>query len=284
MTPTERVDLFEAERARLKRLAYRYLGTVSDTDDVVQEAWLRFSGAQEVRDPKAFLSKVVTRLCLDRLKSAAYRHEEYVGEWLPEPFVETEDTSAALDISYAVMRSLEALTPEERAAFFLHDIFETPFDDIAETLKRTPATCRKLAERARTRLAGDTKRFAPKQADIAKFLNALELAISENEEPLRQLLSDQVQFISDGGGKTQAARNIIRGDDFVARFLIGLVQKGTQRGQFAVKTVTINDAPGMLVTLDGKLEVALAFDLDEAGQIGTFYAISNPDKLMHLSD
>jgi len=284
MNADNRADAFMEERPRLLRLAYRYLGMVGEAEDVVQDSWLRFSQADDIRNPPAFLSTVVSRLCLDRLKSAAYRREDYIGPWLPEPFVDTAEAGdAALDISFAVMRSLEALTPEERAAFFLHDLFETPYDDIADILDRTPAACRKLAQRARQRLQSGRPRFAPETSHIEKFVAAFEQAIKEDETALRTLLAEDVEFVSDSGGKVAAARNVVSGRDRVARLIAGLGRKGAASGRIEVRFERINGMPGLLVGLDGRLDQTLSFDIDGEGRIRTFYAIRNPDKLTRLT-
>lgn len=284
MTGDERLKIFLAERPRLLRLAYRYLGTVSDAEDMVQEAWLRFAEADQPTSAPAFLSTIVTRLSLDRLKSAARRRETYVGPWLPEPLVgQTEPPGdTTLDISFAVMRALEALTPEERAAFFLHDLFELPFGEIAATLGKTPAACRKLAERARGHLAGTRRRFSPDAEQIARFSAAFAAAIqSGDESSLRALLAEDVEFVSDGGGKVAAALNVIHGRAAVLAFLTGIGRKNLAAHTVVPVRAIINGTNGFMVHVDGALDQTFVFDMDETGAIATFYLVRNPEKLGH---
>lgn len=285
-----RIDAFMAERPRLFRLAYRYLETATDAEDIVQEAWIRFSGADQVEDPPRFLSTVVTRLALDRLKSAHKRRETYVGPWLPEPLVGVDDaiitgkSDAALDLSYAVMRCLERLSPAERAAFFLHDIYELPFAEIAKTIGQSAATCRKHAERARKALAAERPKYAPEEQDIARLETAFRAASEEGDDgPLRALLSEQVEFVSDGGGKVLAARNIVRGLDSVARLIMGLL-KGFDKHAIRLQRATVNGEPGMLAFFEGELFQTVAFKLDDQRRIAGFYIMRNPDKLGRVAD
>lgn len=289
MTDDARLKAYMAERPRLFRLAYRYLETASDAEDVLQEAWIRFSGADDVADPPRFLSTVVTRLALDRLKSASHRRETYVGPWLPEPLVGQDDaivtgaSDAALDLSYAVMRCLEAMTPQERAAFFLHDIYELPYAEIAETIGVSTAACRKHAERARKALASAKPRFKTEDEDIDR-LEAAFRAASENGDdgPLRELLAEQVEFVSDGGGKALAARNIVRGLDPVARLIMGLL-KGYEKHSITLVPTEINGEPGMLAFHQGELIQTTAFRLDDERRISGFYVMRNPDKLARVA-
>lgn len=286
MIDKTQIETFVAQRPRLIRLAYRYLGSVTDAEDVVQDAWLRFTEAKDVRSPPAFLSTIVTRLCLDRLKSAAYNREEYWGPWLPEPLVDpfSPGEEAALDISFAVMRSLETLTPEERAAFFLHDLFDMPFVDIAKALDKTPQACCKLAQRARERVQAGRRRFLPDAARLQTFLDAFQTAMETSDHShLRALLAKDAECISDGGGKVLAARNIVRGADHVTQLLVGLGRKVAGSNQAVdLRPAVINGGPGMLLMLDGRLDMSFSFDLDETGAIATFYMVRNPEKLTHL--
>jgi RNA polymerase sigma-70 factor (ECF subfamily) len=276
-------------RPWLTRLAYRYLGSVGDAEDAVQDAWLRFSQAGAVDDPPRFLSRVVTRLCLDRLKSAERRRETYVGPWLPEPVVERAGSiepdmgDAALDISYAVMRALERLSPLERAALFLHDLYEVPFEEIAETIGRTPAACRKLASRARKAIAEACPRYRPSEAEIDGFVAAFaEATRTGDARALGRLLADDVEFISDGGGKAAAALNVLTGNDRVARLLTGIALKNPHPDETHLAVMTINGAPALAVYLAGKLEQTMSFDLDAERRIAAIYVMRNPDKLVRV--
>lgn len=275
-----------AERKRLLRLAYRYLGSASEAEDVVQDAWLRFAEADAPDDAGRYLSRVVTNLCLDRLKSAARRRETYVGPWLPEPLVEQAGTvepdtgDAALDISFGVMRALERLSPLERAALFLHDLYDVPFEEIAQTLKRSPSACRQMASRARKMLQQGTPRFQPSEHDIGRFLAGFAEATRTGDVgPLKQLLAADVELVSDGGGKVLAALNILSGFDRVARFLVGAARKNPDPEHTEFRFASINGEPGLMLFIGGSLEQTLSFSLNERGEIVGLYIVRNPDKL-----
>ncbi|MBE0694616.1 MAG: RNA polymerase sigma factor SigJ [Aquamicrobium sp.] len=282
-----RLSAFLAERKRLLRLAYRYLGSVSEAEDAVQDAWLRFAAAADQPDHAGrYLSRIVTNLCLDRLKAAQARRERYVGPWLPEPLVEAAgavepDTSdAALDISFGVMRALERLSPLERAALFLHDLYDLSFEEVGETLKRSPAACRQMASRARRSLRQGSARFQPSEADVARFVAGFaETARTGDVEPLKKLLAADVDFVSDGGGKVTAALNVVSGADKVARFLLGLARKSVAQASVSILPVAINGGPGLIVRVDGRIDHTMAFSVDGNGAIAAIYVVRNPDKL-----
>lgn len=284
-----RLAVFLAERRRLTRLAYRYLGSASEAEDVVQDCWLRFCDRAEVTAPERYLSRVVTRLCLDRLKSARARRETYVGPWLPEPVPDVADEpaeagDAALDISFAVMRALERLSPLERAAFFLHDLYEVPFDEVAETIGRTPAACRQLAARARRAISSAERRFTPTRADVERLVGAIyEAAQSGDAAILGRVLAADVEFVSDGGGRKTAALNVVAGRDRVARLLAGLARKAGTLGHFSALPANLNGAPSVVLMLDGEIEQTISLDLNAAGEIAGVYVVRNPDKLAHLA-
>lgn len=275
-----------AERKRLLRLAYRYLGSVNEAEDVVQDAWLRFSEAAQPDDAGRYLSRIVTNLCLDRLKSAAKRRETYVGPWLPEPIVERAGTvepdvgDAALDISFGVMRALERLSPLECAALFLHDLYDISFDEIAETLKRSPAACRQMASRARKTLQQGNPRFQPSEQDVGRFLAGFaEAARTGDVGPLKQILAADVELVSDGGGKVLAALNVLSGFERVARFLVGVARKNPDPEHSEFRFASINGEPGLMLVIAGRLEQTLSFSLNESGEIAGVYIVRNPDKL-----
>jgi RNA polymerase sigma-70 factor (ECF subfamily) len=280
-------DPLAPHRGRLLGLAYRMLGSRSDADDVVQDAYLRFAGAQDVHNAEAFLVTVVTRLCLDRLKSAKALREVYVGPWLPEPVFDAESLSAdaatelADDLSFALLLALDRLSPLERAAFLLHDVFDTPFSEVAAMLDRTEAACRQLASRARR--AVRDKRPAPtaKPDSHARLLQAFSDAVaSGNVRQLAELLHEDAVAITDGGGRKFAARNPIVGADKVARFFIGLA--GKIAGQdVRIQPAVINGAVGALLYLDGELDLTLSMAID-GEKIAAIYIVRNPDKLRHL--
>src|SRR5438445_8705 len=227
-------DPLAPHRGRLLGLAYRMLGSRSDAEDVAQDAYLRFAGAQGVHNAEAFLVTIVTRLCLDRLKSARAQREVYVGPWLPEPVFDAEGLSAeaatelADDLSFALLLALDRLSPMERAAFLLHDVFDTPFSEIAGMLDRTDAACRQLATRARRAVRDNRPAPAAAPDNHARLLAAFSEAVaSGNVSRLAELLREDAVAITDGGGRKTAALNPIIGAEKIARFFIGLAGKNT---------------------------------------------------------
>ncbi len=232
------------------------------------------------------MSRIVTNLSLDRLRSAQKRRETYVGPWLPEPIVEQAgsvdpDTSdAALDISFSVMRALERLSPLERAALFLHDLYDVPFEEVAETLKRSPAACRQMASRARKMLRQDNRRFPARETDIARYVAGFEQAMASGDiEPLKRLLAEDVEFIADGGGKVAAALNILIGRDRVAKFLVGAARKNPDPDHTTIWPAIINGGPGLVVSVAGAVVQTFSFAVDADGNIAAVYTVRNPDKL-----
>jgi RNA polymerase sigma-70 factor (ECF subfamily) len=288
---------FEPHRRRLLGLAYRMLGSMADAEDAVQEAYLRWHGAgrDQVSDPRAFLMTTTARICLDMLTSARARREEYVGPWLPEPVVDTEaltpdkSTELAEDLSVALLLTLDRLSPLERAAFLLHDVFDFSFGEVAGTLERSEAACRQLAARARAhvravRPRGATARPA-RSGEIdekhARFLSAfVDATRSGDLESLTRMLASDVRVVTDGGGKAAAALNVIEGADPAARFLVGATRKGW-RDDFTLRLATINGLPGVILdSPDGPVQTS-AFDM-EGDVIRAIYVVRNPDKLRHV--
>ncbi len=284
--PERRLAAWQEARPRLVRLAYRFLGSVSEAEDIVQDAWLRLADADDVDDPAKYLSRIVANLSLDRLRSAQRRRETYVGPWLPEPMLieagmidDGDPSEAALDISYAVMRALERLSPLERAALFLHDLFDVPFGDIAETLGRSPAACRQLASRARKALHGDVQRFPATERDVARLVAGLgESLRTGSTTALERVLSEDIELVSDGGGKVPAARNILKGRAPVARFLSGIARQQDSRAAVG-EPASINGHPGLLLAEDGVAITTMAFASDGAGKVAGVYIVRNPEKL-----
>jgi RNA polymerase sigma-70 factor (ECF subfamily) len=281
-------DPLAPHRGRLLGLAYRMLGSRSDAEDVVQDAYLRFAGAQEVQNPEAFLVTVVTRLCLDRLKSARAQREVYVGPWLPEPVFDAEGLSAdtatelADDLSFALLLALDRLSPMERAAFLLHDVFDTPFSAIAAMLDRTEASCRQLASRARRAVRDERPAPAATPDNHARLLQAFgEAVTSGNVARLVELLREDAVAITDGGGRKTAARNPIQGADKIARFFIGLAAKNANH-EIRVEPAMINGAIGALLYLDGELDHTMSMAIS-GEKIAAIYIVRNPDKLRHLA-
>ncbi len=292
MTQAAASDPFESHRRFLQRLAYRMLGSVSDAEDIVQEAWLRWHEVAQatVANPRAYLARTVTRLCLDQMKSARSRREFYVGGWLPEPLVESlggGDVAAEeeLDAPIALMLALERLSPLERAAFLLHDVFELDFAEIARTIDRSESACRQLARRARDHVRLDTPPRSRVSAEEARrFASAFfEAAHSSDTTALRALLAHEVVLHADGGGKMTAVLNPLFGADRVARFYAGIVEKFGQTAKGAnYETALVNGLPGYVSReADGALQT-VALDIRN-GLIHAIYVVRNPDKLRHVA-
>ncbi|MDE1935726.1 RNA polymerase sigma factor SigJ [Bradyrhizobium sp.] len=272
-------------RRRLLGLAYRMLGSRSDAEDVVQDAYLRFIGTENVRNPEAFLVTVVTRLCLDRLKSARAQREIYVGPWLPEPVFDTDGlstevaTELADDLSFALLLALDRLSPQERAAFLLHDVFDISFSEIAAMIGRSEPACRQLAARARRAVRDE--RPPPAAADShAHLLQAFLVAVTSGDlSRLTGLLRDDAVAVTDGGGRKTAALNPIYGADKIARFFISVAGKAAGR-DIRIEAAVINGSAGALLYMDGELDHSLSISID-GERIAAIYLVRNPDKLRH---
>jgi RNA polymerase sigma-70 factor, ECF subfamily len=284
------IGAFEPHRRRLTALAYRMLGSVAEAEDIVQEAYLRWHAADRaaVADPRAFLAKIVSRLCVDHLRSARVRRETYIGPWLPEPVLDAAAMNAesaseyAEDLTVALMLALERLSPLERAAFLLHDVFEMDFPDIAEALGRNQAACRQLATRARLHIREARPRFAVSADDgvllAAAFLDA---SRSGDAAALARLLTQSAVLHTDGGGKRQAALNPIFGRDKIIRFLVALAGKAGAPEAIDFRPARINGLPGFVLSWpDGRAQT-LALQIEE-GAIAAIYVVLNPDKLRHI--
>ena len=282
--------LFEAERRRLMALAYRMLGSLTEAEDAVQEAYLRWHAVDRgaVASPRAFLSMVVTRLCLDQLKSARTRRETYVGPWLPEPVLDTAALDAetaseyAQDLTVALMLTLERLSPLERAAFLLHDVFDLDFAGVAHALGRNEAACRQLAARAREHVRAERPRFTASAEEGARLAEAFrEAAKSGDASAMAQLLAQDAVLYSDGGGKRIAALNPIYGADKIARFFAGVMKKEDASG-WRVRAARINGLPGyVFADAEGTLRT-VAFEFCD-GRIVAIYLVVNPDKLQRVA-
>jgi RNA polymerase sigma-70 factor, ECF subfamily len=250
---------FEPHRRRLLGLAYRMLGSMAEAEDAVQEAYLRWhdTDRHDVADARAFLMTTTTRICLDVLKSARLRREEYVGPWLPDPVTNTAalapdtQTELAEDLSVALLLALDRLSPPERAAFLLHDVFDYSFAQVADTLGRNEAACRQLATRARTRVRRERPAAAipgqPASSSVDRHAQLLSAFISASRsgdlDALTRLLARDARVVADGGGKVPAALNVIEGADRVASFLTDVVRKGWT-DEMSVRFDLINGCPG----------------------------------------
>jgi RNA polymerase sigma-70 factor (TIGR02957 family) len=283
---TTALDTFESQRTALLGLAYRLLGTRSDAEDVVQEAWVRWSAAASVDNPAAWLRTVVTRLCLDELRSARVRRESYVGPWLPEPVHTADGALGPLDtaelrdtLSLAFLLVLERLSPAERAVFVLREAFALPFDEVAQAVGKSSAACRQLHVRARGKLGDDLP--TPARAGRRELLDRLLTAVALADVPgLTALLADDAVLVSDGGGVVRSALRPIVGADRIARFLIGIGAKIPDGVTLGVEEV--NGQLALVTREGGRATHVLVVEL--AGQrLSTVAIVANPAKLDALS-
>jgi RNA polymerase sigma-70 factor (ECF subfamily) len=272
---------FDALRPKLERVAYRMLGSVADADDILQEAFIRWMKADRgtVREPEAFLRRVVTRLCLDQLKSARHQRETYIGPWLPEPVVEEEVEE---DVTLPLMLALERLSPLERAAFLLHDVFGLSFDEVANTIQRDTAACRQLATRARTHVREARPRFqVDKQRGIQLAEAFFAASRSGDMQALGAMLAADITVYADGGGKRPAITHPLVGITAVMKAHVHLANHFKSNPSKLLRASFVNGLPGF-VTLeaDGELQTT-AFEIED-GKIVAIYIVRNPDKLKHL--
>jgi RNA polymerase sigma-70 factor (ECF subfamily) len=287
------VDAFEAARPRLLGLGYRMLGTIADAEDVVQEAFLRWHGADHdaIEKPEAWLTTVTSRIALDRLRSAKRKREDYVGPWVAEPVVlpdppspdpSPEDVAVRTEsLTLGFLALLDRLAPVERAVFLLSDVFGVPFAEIAESVGKTPAACRQIASRARERVRAGAPRFATNGDPDRKVVEELLMAVAlgDADAVIARLAPDAV-CVSDGGAARRAARRPVVGPARVARFLVNLARKHGDRAQYAAATV--NGCPGLVVSFDGEVDFAASFELQD-GVVERIFVVRNPDKLVHLA-
>ena len=283
---------FETYRSLLFAIAYRMLGSAAEAEDAVQDAYLRFAAAtasedEPVRDVKAFLTTILTRLALDRLKSAQRRREEYVGPWLPEPVL-TADRQGDADgriareeaVEYALLTTLERLAPTERAVFLLYEVLDYDHNEIAEMLDLSAAASRQHLHRARERVAEKKRRFTPSLDDQRRLLTSFLVALREGDvDALRNVLTSDVVAISDGGGKVTAARNPIHGFDAVSRFFLGIAKKAPADASITIEEV--NGAPAAVVRLAGVLFDVITPQWD-GERIAELDSVLNPEKLAFL--
>lgn len=276
---------FERHRPRLFGIAYRMLGSRTDAEDVLQDAYLRWhrGASQEVRSPQAWLVTIVTRLCIDRLRSARAEREQYIGPWLPEPLI--GDTAPAADaraelsssLSIAFLVVLEQLAPDERAAFLLHEVFDTDYAEIAEILGKSEAACRQIVSRARKRVRGHRPRAqvtdAARRSVLERFANAIR---TQDKSALLELVAQKASWTSDGGGRTRAALKVIRGRERVVRFALAVLGRFADR--FAFEPEGVNGEPALAIRVDGKLFSVITVRTDGL-RILDVYTVLNPDKL-----
>lgn len=285
-------DVFSTDRPLFFSIAYRMLGSASDAEDVLQDAWMRYRGADEsaIRSPKAFVAKVVTHLCLDRLKSARAAREEYVGPWLPEPVLTSEMKTPdnvlqhAESLTLAFLVLLEKLSPEERAVFLLKDIFEYEHSEVAEMLDMTVENSRQLLHRAKERLTVERPRLSgtpeSRRAVAERFARAFS---SGNGSELTEMLTHDVGMWSDGGGKASASRRPLLGRDEVLNFLLGLYRTAQNTGvrDVSLKFEDVNSEPALVLRIGDHLESIFVFSVKD-GRISAIRVVRNPDKLARI--
>ncbi len=281
---------FAKARNRLFSIAYRMLGSTADAEDMIQETYLRWHQANknEIRSPEAWLVSVLTRLCIDRLRSATLERETYTGPWLPEPlFTEIpaspeENLELAADLSMAFMLLLERLAPVERAAFLLHDVFDFEYPEVSRILEKSEAACRQVVHRARERVRRDRPRFHPTRDELFSLIERFNSAvIAGDEETVLSMFAEDATLTSDGGSKVNAARKVVLGRQRIARLFLVLDRKLS--GRMTRSIVNINGEPGLVTYLDGKPLSATSFEMD-GERIAALYHVLNPDKLKGICE
>jgi len=277
--------VFDPLRPSLVRVAYRMLSSVADAEDVVQDAFLRWLDVDRhaVREPAAFLRRIVTRLCLDRLKSVRRERETYVGSWLPEPVVESGEDELD-DVTLPLLMALERLSPLERAAFLLHDVFSLDFEEVAATIGREPAACRQLASRARAHVRADRPRYPVPRERGVEIAEAFFAASRDGEmERLRALLAADVTVYADGGGKASAHTAPVAGLDNVMRLFATFASVFAVSRSRLVRYGVINGLPGFITIERGDILQTTALEIED-GRVVAVYVVRNPDKLRHMAD
>ncbi|KKJ75826.1 hypothetical protein WH95_16520 [Kiloniella litopenaei] len=289
MTLENKTDVFEQTRPRLMGLAYRLLGSLSDAQDIVQDTylkWVSYSGP-EIENPIGWLSRVCTNRCLDQLKSANHQRLDYIGSWIPDQIQTEFEASAeeqaeiASSLTTAFLLLLERLTPKERAAYLLHDVFSMPFEEVARILDMQSANCRKLAARARDYVAKNNVRHVPEKQHQEKLLNAFQKAIKTGDvEILGSMLRADSDLRADSGGKVQAVRDVIVGHDAICRFITDILSNAWR--QMEIKTQVLNGTLGLVIIDEGKMHAALSFGYDAKGKVSQIYIMRHPVKLKQM--
>jgi RNA polymerase sigma-70 factor (TIGR02957 family) len=286
-------DNFENYRELLFAVAYRMLGTVADAEDAVQDAWLRWSGTDrsQVRDPRAYLVRVVTNTAVDRLRSARAKRESYVGPWLPEPILTSPDVSEEVElaesVSMAMLVVLETLTPLERAVFVLREVFGFPHAEIATALDRSEVSVRQVARRARAHVQARRPRQPTEPAEHRRVMAEFGAAVLGGDiNRLMAVLAPDVVLWTDGGGKVPAARRIIEGADKVARLVVGGWQRGysgVSMADMRLQTADINGGPALLFEGPEGLLAAVLLEIT-GGRLTAIHLVANPDKLVAVTE
>jgi RNA polymerase sigma-70 factor (ECF subfamily) len=273
---------FETHRPLLFSIAYRMLGSASEAEDVVQDAWLRARQDEhaDVRSPRAYLTTIVTRLCIDHLRSAERTRMEYPGPWLPEPLAEPNQESAELasSLTTAFLVLLEQLAPTERAVFLLREVFDLDFDEVARSVGKTEANTRQILRRARGRLRDSRPRFTVSRRESEEIVRRFRSAcVTGNVEELMGMLHADATLVADGGGKAASATRPVLGSDRIAKFLLGYGRKA-HWSESNFQLVPVNGAPGLLLRHPLAGTGTYSFDIVD-GRIRTIYVVRNPDKL-----
>jgi RNA polymerase sigma-70 factor (TIGR02957 family) len=281
-------DVFVAHRNLLFTVAYEMLGSAADAEDVLQETWLRWADVEvdEVREPRAYLVRITTRLALNRIRSLSRRRESYVGPWLPEPLLTSpdvaEDVELADSVSMAMLLVLETLTPTERAVFVLRDVFAFPYEEIASAVDKSPAAVRQIAHRARNHVDARRPREVVGSAERERVIERFMSAVATGDlQSLMDVLAPDVVLISDGGGKKQAALRPIHGADKVIRWLVGVTERAP--GEPSVELTTVNGAVGLRLLVDDVLDTIATLRID-GGRVTGLYLVRNPDKLGRVEE
>ncbi|MEQ0560995.1 RNA polymerase sigma-70 factor [Amycolatopsis sp. NEAU-NG30] len=279
-------DTFVAHRNLLFTVAYEMLGSAADAEDVLQETWLRWVRVEpaEVRDARAYLVRITTRLSLNRLRTMKRRKEAYVGPWLPEPLLTTpdvaDDVELAESVSMALMLVLETLAPTERAVFVLREVFDVGYDEIAEAVGKTPAAVRQIAHRARRHVDARRPRETVSARQTRAVLESFQRALADRDlQGLLDVLAPDVVLMSDGGGVKQAVPRPVTGADRLARLVLGGIGKAA--GVLTTEPTTVNGNPALVLRLDGELDGVMAASVED-GRITGLYYVRNPEKLTRV--
>ena len=284
---------FADHRNLLFSIAYRILGSAADAEDVVQDAWFKWSAddRSQVSDPKAYLARIVSNLSMERLRSTRHQRETYVGPWLPEPILtqaDADDVATAESVSMAMLVVLETLSPLERAVFVLKEVFDFSYAEIGEAVDRSESAVRQAAHRAREHVQARRPRFETDRVKKREATERFFAAITGGDiNELMELLAPEVTLWTDGGGKVRQAMRPIIGIDNVARWIAGASQRpyeGVEIAAMAAEVVDINGGPGILLTGGGRVIATLTVDLDADGRIVTVHNVANPDKLRAVAD
>jgi len=279
-------ERFESVRGRLFGIAYRMLGSRAEAEDVVQDVYVRWheSAQESIANPEAWMVTAAARLAIDRLRELKKERESYRGPWLPDPLVSDvpapdRDVEMQSDLSIAFLLVLERLGAEERAAFLLHDVFDSQYADIAEILGKSEAACRQMIHRARERVRSDHKRFAVSEGARVRLLQQFTAAVeARDESTLLTLFAPDAAWIADGGGRTPASPRPIVGAERIARLMLGL-QRQFERDNASFHLASVNGEAGLCIRVDGRVRAVLSMESDEH-RIVNMYIVLNPDKIL----